>query len=98
MMRRKAVVAVVAILVVLSFAGMASAMHLVTGEVIWANPASRTLMIDSNGLELTFDVVDQAIDSLADLRPGAKVAVRYTHQADGERPLCHHVFAWPIGG
>lgn len=97
-MRRKAVVAVVAILVVLSFAGAALAAHLVTGEVIWANPSARTLMIDANGLELTFDVVDYAVDDLANLRPGAMVAVQYTHQADGERRLCHQVFAWPIGG
>lgn len=96
-MRRKVAVALVAILVVLSFAGAAFATHLITGEVIWANPSARTLMIDANGLELTFDVVDHAMDDLANLRPGAKVAVHYT-QADGERPLCHHVFLWPIGG
>lgn len=96
-MRRKAAVALVAILVVLSFAGVAFATHLMTGEVIWANPSTRTLTIDTNGLVLTFDVVDNAIIDLINLRPGVKVAVHYT-QAEGEQPLCHHVFAMPIGG
>ncbi len=97
-MRRKAAVVLVAILVALSFAGVAFATHLITGEVIWANPSARTLMIDVNGLELTFDVVDTAVNDLVNLSPGAKVAVRYIHQAEGERPLCHHVFPYPLGG
>ncbi len=96
-MRRKAAVAFIAILVVLSFSGAAFATHLITGEVIWAKPSVRALVIDVNGQVLTFDVADNALDDLTALRPGAKVAVQYT-QTEGERPLCHHVFSWPIGG
>lgn len=96
-MRRKVAVALVAIVVVLSFAGVAFATHVITGEVVWANPAVRALMINAQGQEITFSVADHVVDDLVDLKPGAKVAVQYT-QAEGEQPLCHHVFLWPIGG
>lgn len=96
-MRKKVAVALVAILVALFIPGVAFATHVITGEVIWANPAMRALMINAQGQEITFSVADDVVDDLVDLMPGARVAVRYT-QADGDQPLCHHVFPWPIGG
>lgn len=97
-MRGKAVVTFVAIMVMLSLTGVAFATHLITGEVIWADPSAETLMINVEGHEMTFSVVnDNAVKDLANLKPGAKVAVGYTI-GDGNRPLCHHVFPWPVGG
>lgn len=95
-MRRKAAVAVVGILAALSFVGVAFASHLV-GEVISANPSTKTLMINANGLEMTFSVADNIAKDLAKLKPGAKVAIHYT-QAEGKQPQAHVVFPWPIGG
>lgn len=96
-MRRRVAVALIAMMIALSFGGAAFAMHMITGEVILANPSTRILIIDAQGQEMTFSVVEDAAMVLADLKPGAKVAVRYT-DADGDRPLCHHVFPWPVGG
>lgn len=95
-MRRKVAVALVAMMIALSFPGAAFAMHMITGEVILANPSTRMLIIDAQGQEMTFSVIEDAAMVLADLKPGAKVAVSY--EAEGDRPLCHHVFSWPVGG
>lgn len=97
-MRRKATVALVAMMVVFSLAGAAFATHLITGEVILANPSTRILVIDAQGREMTFSVVEDAAMVLADLKPGTKVAVTYDENDSGDRPLCHHVYAWPVGG
>lgn len=96
-MRRKAVVALGAILIALSCVGVAFATHMIIGEVILANPSTRILIIDAQGREMTFSVIEDAAMALDDLKPGAKVAVSYS-EADGDRPLCHHVFTWPVGG
>lgn len=96
-MRRKAAVTFVTIMVTLSLAGVAFAAHMITGEVIWADPSAETLIINVQGHEMTFSVVnDNAVRDLADLKPGAKVVVGYT--IGENRPLCHHVFSWPVGG
>ncbi|MBZ0159272.1 hypothetical protein [Candidatus Methylomirabilis sp.] len=81
-MRRKATVALVAIMVVFSLAGMAFAMHLITGEVIMAHPSTRILIIDAQGREVTFSVVEDAAMVLADLQSATKVVVSY--EADGK--------------
>ncbi|HWQ69179.1 MAG TPA: hypothetical protein VN494_04365 [Patescibacteria group bacterium] len=97
-MRRKAAVTFVAIMVTLSLAGVAFATHLITGEVILADPSAETLVINVQGHEMTFSVVnDNAVKDLANLKPGAKVAVGYTI-GNENRPRCHHVFPWPVGG
>lgn len=97
-MRRKVVVALVAMMIALSFSGVASAFHMITGEVISAYPSEGILTINAQGQEMTFNVVQEnAATVLADLKRGAKVAVNYS-MTGGERPLCHHVFSWPVGG
>lgn len=97
-MRRRVTVALIAMMIALSFSGAAFAMHMITGEVIMANPSTRILIIDAQGREMTFSVVEDAAMVLADLKPGTKVAVTYNENDSGDRPLCHHVFAWPVGG
>lgn len=83
-MRRKVAVALVAILVALSFAGVAfAAAKSITGDVVSANLSAKTLMIKAQGQEMTFSVVEKAASALADLRPGDKVTVSYT-EADGK--------------
>src|SRR5574337_906331 len=94
-MRRKIAVAVVAFLVTLSLTGLAFATHLITGEVISANPSSKTLVINAQGHEITFSVMESAVHAMADLKPGAKVAVVFS-EGDGKQPVCHHVFLWPV--
>ncbi len=83
-MRRKEAVALIAILVALSFAGVAfAATKTIAGEVISADASTRTLMIKAQGQEMTFSVVDNAAKALAKVKPGDKVTVSYT-EADGE--------------
>ncbi|MDE2059031.1 MAG: hypothetical protein KGL31_04085 [candidate division NC10 bacterium] len=90
-------VALVAILAVVSFTGVAFATHLITGEVVSANPSTKTLVINAQGHEITFSVMESAVHAMADLKPGAKVAVVFS-EGDGKLPVCHHVFLWPTGG
>lgn len=59
-MRQKAAIALGAILLSLSCAGVAFATHMITGEVIMANPSTRILIIDAQGQEMTFSVVEDA--------------------------------------
>lgn len=83
-MRRKVAVAAVAILVALSFAGVAvAATKTITGEVISADASAMTLMIKAQGKEMTFSVVENAATALANAKPGDKVTVSYT-EADGK--------------
>lgn len=97
-MRRKVAVTLVAMMIALSFSGVAFASHMITGEVISAYPSEGILTINAQGQEMTFNVVQKnAAKVLADLKRGAKVAVNYS-MTGGEQPLCHHVFPWPVGG
>lgn len=83
-MRRKVAVALVAILVALSFAGAAfAAAKTITGEVISADSSANTLMIKAQGQEMTFSVAERAAKALATLKPGDMVTVSYT-EADGK--------------
>ncbi len=83
-MRRKVAVALVAILVALSFAGVAfAAAKTIAGEVISADASAKTLMIKAQGQEMTFSVVDNAAKALANVKPGDKVTVSY-FEADGK--------------
>ena len=88
MIKKAAVTAVtlVAILVALSFStGLAfAAAKTITGEVISAAPSAKTLVINAQGQEMTFSVVENAAQALATLKPGDKVTVGYT-EADGKR-------------
>ena len=87
MIKKAAVTAVtlVAILVALSFStGLAfAAAKTVTGEVISAAPSEKTLMINAQGQEMTFSVVQSAVRALITLKPGDKVTIIYT-EADGK--------------
>lgn len=77
--RRKVAVALVAILVALSFAGVAfAAAKTITGDVIAANASANTLMIRAQGQEMTFSVAEPAAKDLATLKPGDTVTVNYT--------------------
>ncbi len=81
-MRSKVAVALVAILVALSFAGATfAAAKTITGEVISVNPAAKTLTIKAQGQAMTFSVVEKAASALANLKPSDKVTVNYTEAA-----------------
>lgn len=81
-MPKKTAVTLVAILAALSFtiglAFAAAAAKTVAGEVIAANRSAQTLMINAEGKEMTFSVVEKAAAALATLKPGDKVTVSYT--------------------
>ena len=78
-------VTLVAILVALSlFTGLAfAAAKTITGEVISADPSTKTLMINAQGKEMIFSVVEPAAKALANVKPGDMVTVSYT-EADGK--------------
>ena len=89
-MRRKAVVALGALLLVLSFAGAASALHMITGEVISINPSWQELTINVSGFPVTFTAIDRASMALADLRPGDMVAVATSGYLSDFSPVNYH--------
>src|SRR5574337_72779 len=74
-MRRKVVVALGAMLLVLSLAGAASALHMITGEVISVNPSWQELTINVSGFPVTFAAIDRATMDLATVKPGDMVRV-----------------------
>ncbi len=83
-MRRKMAIALVAVLVALSFAGVAfAAAKTITGEVILADSSAKTLTVKVQGKEMTFSVAENAVKALADVKPGDKVTVSYA-EADGK--------------
>ncbi len=86
-MRRKVAAAFVAILVALSFAGVAFARHpTVKGEVISVNPSAKILTIKSEFGPMTFTVEKRAGMAWANLKPGDKVTVM-THSFTSVGPL-----------
>jgi len=52
-----------------------------TGQVISADPANKTLVVQSDTGTIAFEVQDRAANELQGLRPGDKVTVRYTQDA-----------------
>lgn len=64
-MWRKAVVALGAMLLVLSLGGVASALHMITGEVISVNHSWQELTINVSGFPVTFTAIDRAAMALA---------------------------------
>lgn len=83
-MRTKMAVALVAILVALSFAGVAfAAAKTVTGEVVSADPTAKTLTINAEGKGMTFTVAAKAVKTLDTCKPSDKVTVSYTEADDG---------------
>ncbi|MCZ7627325.1 MAG: hypothetical protein C3F12_03760 [Candidatus Methylomirabilota bacterium] len=74
-MWRKAVIALGAVLLVLSLTGAASALHMITGEVISVNPSWQELTINVSGFPVTFTAIDQATMALATVKPGDMVTV-----------------------
>ncbi len=49
-----------------------------TGEVVSANPTMKTLVVKSEGGQMTFDVKDSAAGDLAKIKRGDRVTVQYT--------------------
>lgn len=86
-MPKRTAVTLVAILAALSFtiglAFAAVAAKTITGEVIAANRSAQTLVINAEGKEMTFSVVEKAAAALATLKPGDRVTVSYA-EADGK--------------
>jgi hypothetical protein len=89
-MRRKAVVALGALLLVLSFAGAASALHMITGEVISINPSWQELTINVSGFPVTFTAMDRATMALANLKPGDMVEVATRSFFSDFSPVNYH--------
>ncbi len=86
-MRRKVAAAFVAILVALSFAGVAFAKHpTVKGEVIAVNPSAKTLTIKAQFGPITFTVEERAGRGWVNLKPGDKVTVM-THSFTSIGPM-----------
>jgi hypothetical protein len=52
-----------------------------TGQVVSADPANKTLIVQSDTGAMAFEVQDRVASELRDLRPGDKVTVRYTQDA-----------------
>jgi len=97
-MWRKSAVAVVVFVATVFVAGSAFALHVETGKVIAVNPSAKTLTIENaQGEQMTCRVMEKAAKSLANLKPGDEVGVNFTI-GDGNRPVCHLVFGWPVGG
>lgn len=76
-MRRNVAVVLVAVLVALSFTGVAVAAHMITGKVISTDPYARVLTIQAQGREMTFSVLEKAAEALPRLKRGDKVTVSY---------------------
>lgn len=89
-MRQKAVVALGAMLLVLSLAGVASALHMITGEVIAVNPSWQELTINVSGFPVTFTAIDRDAMALANLRPGDMVEVATSSFLSDFTPVNYH--------
>ena len=74
-------VALVAILVALSLTGLAlAAVKHVTGEVVSVDMAMKTIVVSTEGKQLTFSVEGKPAETLGGLRPGDKVTVEYVEE------------------
>lgn len=89
-MRQKAVVTLGAMLLVLSLAGVASALHMITGEVISVNPSWQELTISVSGFPVTFTAIDRATMALANLKPGDMVEVATHSFLSDFSPVNYH--------
>ncbi|HWQ69177.1 MAG TPA: hypothetical protein VN494_04355 [Patescibacteria group bacterium] len=89
-MRRKAVVALGAMLLVLSLASVASALHMITGEVISVNPSWQELTINVSGFPVTFTAIDRAAMALDTLKPGDMVTVATGSYLSDFSPVNYH--------
>lgn len=86
-MRSKVAVALVAILVAFSFAGVAFARHpTISGQVIAVNPSAKTLTIKAEFGPITFTVEERAGRAWVNLKPGDKVTVM-THSFTSIGPM-----------
>ncbi len=89
-MRRKVVVTLGAMLLVLSLTGVASALHMITGEVISVNPSWQELTINVSGFPVTFTAIDRATMALANLKPGDMVEVATHSLLSDFSPVNYH--------
>lgn len=89
-MRRKAVVAFSAMLLILSFVGVASALHMITGEVIAVNPSWQELTINVSGFPVTFTAIDRVAMALANVKPGDMVEVATSGYLSDFSPVNYH--------
>ncbi|CBE69959.1 MAG: hypothetical protein F9K13_07575 [Candidatus Methylomirabilis oxygeniifera] len=89
-MSRKVLVAFIAFLAVVSFAGTASALHMITGEVIAVNPSWQELTINVSGFPVTFTAIDRATMALANLKPGDMVEVATHSFLSDFSPVNYH--------
>src|SRR5574337_893492 len=89
-MRRKAVVALGAMLLVLSLAGAASALHMITGEVISVNPSWQELTINVSGFPVPFTAIDRAKMALAIIKQGDMVTVATSSFLSDFSPANYH--------
>jgi S1-C subfamily serine protease len=75
---RKLVTIFTVVLTAFAFAtGVASAGGMKSAEVISADPAAKSIVLNVDGQEVTLPVADQAAAKLTDLKPGDKVQVSY---------------------
>ncbi len=49
-----------------------------SGEVVSADPTAKTLVVKSDGGEMTFEVKESAAGDLGNIKPGDRVTVQYT--------------------
>ncbi len=89
-MRRKVVVALGAMLLVLSLASVASALHMITGEVISVNPSWQELTINVSGFPVTFTAIDRAAMALGSIQPGDMVTVATSSFLSDFSPANYH--------
>ncbi len=89
-MRSKVTVALIAIVIALSFAGTASALHMITGEVVSVNPGWQELTINVSGFPVTFTAIDRAAMALANVKPGDMVTVATDSLLSDFSPIGYH--------
>lgn len=89
-MSKKVLVAFIALLAVVSFAGTASALHMITGEVISVNPPWQELTINVSGFPVTFTAIDRAAMDLATVQPGDMVRVGTDSFLSDFSPVNYH--------
>lgn len=99
-MRRKVAIALVAVLVALTFfTSPAFALAIpTTGDVIRADRSAQTLTINVQGHGMTFSVAEEAEQMLGRLNPGDRVTVSYSYtDADGKL-TAQSITKLPVGG
>jgi cold shock CspA family protein len=55
------------------------------GQVVSADPTTKTLVVKSDSGAMTFEVQDRSVTELQSLKPGDKVTVQYTEDAGKNR-------------